>query len=110
MRPPPGAVPFHIKHGLPTAAPPSQPPSCQPPAAGPSRSQPGSRPSGLDAFLLSSDSFSSTGNPALFTRDSVDMPAGATYGSAGSYQQPEAVPSQPTRSAAARRAAAADRQ
>lgn len=55
----------------------------------------------MDAFLLSADSFSSTGNPALFTRDSVDSPA------AGGFQQQAAAPAQPSRFAEARRAAAA---
>lgn len=107
MRPPLGAVPFHIKHALPAATPPSQPQTILgEPAAGQSTSRT-SRPFHLDAFLVSSDSFSSTGNPALITRDSVDMPAGATYGSVSAYQA--RAPSLATRFAEARRAAAAGR-
>lgn len=96
-------MPFHVKHGSGIEPPPSQP---QPLAAG---TGPGSHPVHLDAFLLSAASFSSTGNPALFTRDSIDSPGGAAYAGISSHPQGGA-PAQPTRFAEARRVAAASRQ
>ncbi|KAL4433678.1 hypothetical protein ABPG75_000119 [Micractinium tetrahymenae] len=94
--PPPGAVPFHVRHPAP-AAPPAGAPAPPLLAAslpgGRGRTR-GSLVRRAEDFTLSADSFTSTTNPALFTRDSTDVPmAGGVADTWWQQQQPAVAPS-----------------
>lgn len=92
-QPPPGAVPFSIKHAGVAAQ-----QQARQPADGGGGGVGSSLYRRTEAFLLSVNAFTSQGNPNLFTRDSMDsLPP----------HRPAEEPAEPSRFAEARRAAAA---